>query len=153
MPRLSRGLCASHQNEFFVVIILSGLLIALVSCPQPAAKATQQAGDSSWTLINPVNGTAPAFLGSFHNYASVCGFRKDGEGFVHMEGTATNGSTSIGFSQIFVMPAGYRPLNQNFNYGDNVNQGITITNTDGTVYVSSSTGYINFDGVIFYAGQ
>lgn len=109
-------------------------------------------GDRSWT--------APTLLNAWAQVAgwSTVGFRKDGQGFVHLRGRLTGG---IAGTTIFTLPAGYRPGSGTMYFmctatssGDGIaaNDYISV-GTDGTVkdQADGGTNRIALDGITFLA--
>ena len=73
----------------------------------------------------------PTLINNWSNYGSplaIAGYMKDSLGFVHIKGFVRNGIMVDG-TTLFVLPAGYRPSEQNFfvNYS-NLNTDITPVN-------------------------
>jgi hypothetical protein len=65
---------------------------------------------TSWILINPQGGAAPAFINSWANYGAgwvLARFRKELGDVCRMEGFVANGPLTA--SGTFVLPLGYRP--------------------------------------------
>lgn len=108
-------------------------------------------GDTSW---QPITLTSPwATLSGF-----TSGFRKDGSGFVHVEGVIQGGSAS-GSTPVFTLPAGYRPLANKYFVvqvanGSTPGTGYMEVHADGTVYITvAGTSWTALDQIQFLGEQ
>lgn len=104
-------------------------------------------GDTSWT--------APTLQNSWVNFDathfSPAGYRKDGNGFVHLRGLIKSGVTTVG-TTLFTLPTGYRPeLTVIHAVASNDAFGEARVNNDGTVTINAGTSWFCLDGITFYA--
>lgn len=116
-------------------------------------------GDASWTVVG-AGGGAPAFQNSFVAASTDPNqqgprFRKDGQGFVHLQGSFTNGANA---AVVFTLPAGYRPGGLYYFFTDDTSQNgearYVRINTNGTVTFwgsNPSSRNTQLDGICFYA--
>lgn len=103
----------------------------------------------AWTVPTLLNGWTQE-----PNWA--VGFMKDELGFVHFKGMIKNGTSS----QIFQLPAGYRPAQNSYLTGssgtNNSGQFNILINPDGSVHVHATparTEGVVLDSVLFKAGS
>lgn len=114
-------------------------------------------GSTRKAVVAQDNWTAPSLINSWANYEggfSIAGYFKDQFGLVHLRGIVKDGSAD---TNIFVLPAGYRPAYIN------VFAGMTFASTtktlgridvlaDGSVlFKSGGTDFVSLDGIIFRA--
>lgn len=104
-------------------------------------------GDASWT--------APTLLGSWVNFGSPtanAGYRKDGQGFVHLRGAVKTGTIN---TAIFTLPSGYRPAARgSYASGDSANKASRLdVEADGDVVPVGhpNSSIVSLDGITFYA--
>jgi hypothetical protein len=103
-------------------------------------------GDSSWIAPTMTNGWA--WYGPSYN---TPGYRKDGQGFVHLKGLVKDGSLS---AAIFTLPVGYRPLATClFGTITSGNVGRVDVSADGQVQALSPSvsAWVSLEGIIFFA--
>ncbi|MCK9273006.1 hypothetical protein M0P65_05660 [Candidatus Gracilibacteria bacterium] len=116
-------------------------------------------------LKNEVDGIKTAetwktsiLLNGWVNYggvASTAGYYKDGLGIVHLKGLVKNGTI---LQNIFVLPIGYRPLEQ-LIYSTDSSTGTYVigrvdVKTDGSIYpYTGGNSWFSLDGLSFRAEQ
>lgn len=103
-------------------------------------------GDTSWIV--------PTLLNSWVSYGApyeVEGYRKDGQGFVHLRGLIKNGTATAG-TALFNLPAGYRPANTAlFDTQSNGALGRVDVANNGNVTIQAGTNaWISLNGITFY---
>jgi hypothetical protein len=115
-------------------------------------------GDAAWTVVGV--GAGPAFQNSFVAASTDAHqqgprFRKDALGFVHLQGSFTNGSNA---AVVFTLPAGYRPGGlfycTQFDTSQNGDIRYVRIDTDGTVKFWGANPTVrntSLDGYSFFA--
>lgn len=120
------------------------------------AVAGLESFDTSWHLVG--GSGEPAFLNSWVNHTvgtyTACGFRKDADGFVHLQGLIKSGTVGDG-TPPFQLPVGYRPLYSiHMAIASNSLFGNIRISNDGNVRIQlGNNGWVSFDGIIFKAEQ
>jgi hypothetical protein len=115
-----------------------------------------ETADMSWHLVGA--GGEPAFLNSWVNHTvgtyTSCGYRKDNDGFVHLQGLIKSGTVGDG-TPPFQLPTGYRPLYSiHLIIVSNSAMGNLRISNDGYVRIQvGNNGWVSLDGVIFKAEQ
>jgi hypothetical protein len=143
-----------------------GAQAGLVSALPPASGAGQAVvsgasapyapgwgGDTAWTIPTLVNSFTAATTDTHQQGPR---YRKDAMGFVHMQGSFTNGST--GGTVIFTLPAGYRPGGMFYWFTRDTSQNgddrYVRVDTDGTVKFWGNNPTVRntqLDGLTFFA--
>ena len=111
-----------------------------------AAVARVGLGDTSWIV--------PTLLNSWVSYGAPYdteGYRKDGQGFVHLKGLIKNGTATAG-TVLFTLPTGYRPANTAlFDTQSNGTTGRVDVANNGNVTIQAGTNaWISLNGITFY---
>lgn len=109
---------------------------------------TGETGDTTWTAPGLLNG-----WGNFGSGFSTAGYRKDGQGFVHLKGLISGG-TATTTTDLFILPVGYRPA-ERLLFGTissgNVVGRIDVL-TDGTVEINGGNNtWLALEGIHFLA--
>ena len=105
----------------------------------------------AWHLVGATG--EPAFQNGWVNFGggfSAMGFAKDSAGFVHLKGTITG--TNFAPSDVFVLPAGYRPAENLFVPVAAQRNAYIYTTGDVQVVQSGTNQTAGFDGLSFQAG-
>lgn len=98
---------------------------------------------------------APTLLNSWVNWGvpfNPVGYGKDAQGFVHLRGVIKNGTTTLG-TQLFTLPAGYRPANQEiYSVASNSAYGEVRIDAAGVVTVQvGAAAFLSLDNITFRA--
>lgn len=97
--------------------------------------------------------TVPILLNGWVNYGdsyAIAGYTLDASGFVHLKGAVKDGTAGV----IFVLPAGYRPVNHTVATGMSASYAACRVDvaTDGTVTAYGyDNSFLSLDGITFKA--
>lgn len=106
-------------------------------------------GDAGWIT--------PTFQNGWVNYGGLyatAGYRKDGQGIVHLKGLVKDGA--LGATPVFTLPVGYRPAETHlFGVASNTTGGAgRVDVTSGGLVQAltpSVSSWVSLEGVIFLA--
>lgn len=110
----------------------------------------ESTGDNSWISVSSFG----SGWVEFGTPTTSVAYRKDGQGFVHLQGTLKSGTVSTSVS-VFTLPPGYRPSgNKYWAVQADLALGTVEVHPDGTVYITSgSNSFCSLDPIQFYGDQ
>ncbi len=143
-------------SRFVVMLLFAAPGVAFISCKGDTTTQyiTASTGDAKWHEVGKLG--EPAFKNSWTNYDTVsystCAFRKDGQNFVTLKGTAAGGTEN---TIIFTLPAGCRPSQLlMFNpYGGTFNSNVSVDSAGNVIKGPNYVLFASLDGIIFHADR